>query len=385
MMNLSFWERNSLEKIWDVIIIGGGITGLNTAIQLHKMNTKLKICILEKELIGNVASTKNAGFVCLGSPSEILSDLKNYGEDTVYQNVSLRWKGINQLFKNVSKRVVQYTPQGGYDALTNQEESKSIEILDNLDTLNKILQEITKIYPFYTHRNDLLPTFGLSNGFSNLFKMEFESQINSYLLLENLQKRVILQNTTLLKGMSVSKYELINDTYHIQTENGIDFKGKKIVLATNALTNQLTNDYPVKPGRGLVIVSRPLKKQILKGSFHAVDGYIYFRNVENRLLIGGGRNIDIEGEATPQFGINDKIKDYLVDYAQSKIITHEAFEIDYCWSGIMGFTPSKTTHIEVDSKTGAIIAAGLNGMGVAIGAEIGRMAAKLVLVKSKLM
>ena len=76
-MKVSFWEFNSWFKDLDLVVIGSGIVGLNTAIEYKKRNRKAKILILEKGILPEGASTKNAGFACFGSPSEILSDLKN--------------------------------------------------------------------------------------------------------------------------------------------------------------------------------------------------------------------------------------------------------------------------------------------------------------------
>jgi hypothetical protein len=32
--------------------------------------------------------------------------------------------------------------------------------------------------------------------------------------------------------------------------------------------------------------------------FHLEKGYYYFRNINDRILLGGGRNLDFEGETT---------------------------------------------------------------------------------------
>ena len=73
-MKLSFWELESYFKNIDIIIIGSGIVGLFAALHLKKTTPKLKIIVLERGVLPSGASTKNAGFACFGSASEILDD-----------------------------------------------------------------------------------------------------------------------------------------------------------------------------------------------------------------------------------------------------------------------------------------------------------------------
>jgi thioredoxin reductase len=103
-MKVSFWEFNSWFKDLDLIVIGSGIVGLNTAIEYKKRNRKAKILILEKGILPEGASTKNAGFACFGSPSEILSDLKNQTIEEVENLIYRRVKGLELLKSNLGKK-----------------------------------------------------------------------------------------------------------------------------------------------------------------------------------------------------------------------------------------------------------------------------------------
>ena len=77
---ISLWEKRSLIS-YDIIIIGAGITGLSTAASLKEKNPKLNILVLERGLLPTGASTKNAGFACFGSLTELRNDLKVLGEE----------------------------------------------------------------------------------------------------------------------------------------------------------------------------------------------------------------------------------------------------------------------------------------------------------------
>ncbi|MDP4601126.1 MAG: FAD-dependent oxidoreductase, partial [Polaribacter sp.] len=69
-MNLSYWELKEWFSNIDFTIVGSGIIGLNCALQLKKKHPNARILILEKGILPQGASTKNAGFACFGSLSE---------------------------------------------------------------------------------------------------------------------------------------------------------------------------------------------------------------------------------------------------------------------------------------------------------------------------
>lgn len=77
-MKLSYWEQKSLIGNPDVAVIGAGITGLNAAIRLKQLDPALDVLVLERGALPEGASTRNAGFACFGSPSELLADLAHH-------------------------------------------------------------------------------------------------------------------------------------------------------------------------------------------------------------------------------------------------------------------------------------------------------------------
>jgi hypothetical protein len=60
------------------------------------------------------ASTKNAGFACFGSISEIIDDLKSHSEE-VYQLVTKRLEGLRLLRKRLGDEAIDFKPYGGYE------------------------------------------------------------------------------------------------------------------------------------------------------------------------------------------------------------------------------------------------------------------------------
>ncbi|MCB0509428.1 MAG: FAD-binding oxidoreductase, partial [Bacteroidetes bacterium] len=90
---LSFWEKSSFLH-YNYLIVGGGIVGFSTAIELKKKNPKASVLVVEAGLLPTGASTKNAGFACVGSLSEMLADLENHSEEELIALSKLRWEGL---------------------------------------------------------------------------------------------------------------------------------------------------------------------------------------------------------------------------------------------------------------------------------------------------
>jgi glycine/D-amino acid oxidase-like deaminating enzyme len=164
---------------------------------------------------------------------------------------------------------------------------------------------------------------------------------------------------------------------HISSSNGIHFDCKRAIICTNGFANQLLPDYPVVPARSQVIVTKPISNLKLKGTFHFDDGYYYFRNIGNRILFGGGRNLDIKGEETTEFGITKMVQNRLDHLLNNMIALYAIPEVEMRWSGIMGLGPEKTTIIKSVSPN-VFCAVRMGGMGIAIGTLVGEEVADLV-------
>jgi hypothetical protein len=100
--------------------------------------------------------------------------------------------------------------------------------------------------------------------------------------------------------------------------------------------------------------------------------------VGDRVLFGGGRNLDFEAEATATFGLTDPVQQRLEQLLKEVILPSTRFEIDMRWSGIMGLGPNRSTIIR-ETASNTYCAVRMGGMGVAIGSMVAVQAAKMVL------
>jgi glycine/D-amino acid oxidase-like deaminating enzyme len=112
-MNLSYWELKNWFTNVDYTIVGSGIVGLHAALHLRERFPQSKILVLEKGILPQGASTKNAGFACFGSVSEIMDDFKSHSEEEIIQLIQKRWNGLQLLRKWLGDEAIDYKPYGG--------------------------------------------------------------------------------------------------------------------------------------------------------------------------------------------------------------------------------------------------------------------------------
>lgn len=369
-MNLSYWEYKTWLSNIDFTIVGSGIVGLNCALYLKKLFPKAKILVLERGLLPQGASTKNAGFACFGSISEILSDVRNQSEENVLQLVKKRWEGVQLLRENLGDAQIDYQNHGGHEVFLKDQDNLYSDCLDNLDSVNTLLKPIFKANPFQVQPNN----FGYIGIQKNYISSKFEGQINTGKMMKTLLDKVQKIGVTILNAIGVESFVENTDHVVIKTDN-FEFTTKKLFIATNGFASQLIPE-KVKPARAQVLITKPIKNLHIKGTFHLDEGYYYFRNIDDRILLGGGRNLDFKGEETSVFGETSLIQNRLEELLRTIILPNTSFEIDLRWSGIMGMGKQKNPIVK-QLGTHVFCGVRMGGMGIAIGSLIGKELANL--------
>ena len=372
----SYWERSAFIDNADVIIIGSGLVGLSAALHLKKEQPALKILVLERGFLPTGASTKNAGFACFGTVSEQLTGLRQSTEEEVARMVNYKWRGLQRLRQNLGDANIDFHQNGGYELFMTSEASHADEVIDQIPYLNKLLQQAIGEPDIYAVANAKIADFGFK-GIGRIIYNPYEGQINTGKMMRTLLQRVYEAGILVLNSCAVTRVEKHSDGIHLSTSQG-NFKTGKLILATNAFASQLFPGLKVVPGRGQVLVTKPISGLKLKGTYHFDEGYYYFRNIDNRVLFGGGRNLDFDSEATWEFGHTETVKQQLYTYLKDVILPDQDFEIDYWWSGIMGFGEDITPIVK-QIEPGIFCAVRCNGMGVAMGSLVGEEVAQLAL------
>lgn len=370
-MNLSYWEIKTWLSNVDYTVIGSGIVGLNCALYLKSRFPKAKILILEKGILPQGASTKNAGFACFGSLSEIIEDLQHHSKEEVLELINKRINGLQLLRKNLGDKTINYQNLGGYELFIDSDTKLYETCLQNQNGVNELLQPIFKeeVFSFVENKfkfNSIKPNYCFN---------KFEGQLDTGKMMDALLHKVQSLGIKILNNTTVEMFSEDSNTVKIKT-NHFEFSTKKLFVATNGFAKHL-NISEVKPARAQVIITKPIKNLHIKGTFHLEKGYYYFRNIDNRILFGGGRNLDFKSEETSKFGKTEIIQNKIEELLKTTILPNTDFEIDHRWSGIMGVGKQKKAIVKQLSNN-VYCGVRLGGMGVAIGSLVGNELADLV-------
>lgn len=370
-MKLSYWEKKTWFSNIDYCIVGSGIVGLSCALQLKKNHPTAKIIVLERGILPNGASTKNAGFACFGSVSEILSDLKSHSESEVIDLVKQRYKGLKLLRETLGDNSIAYKNYGGYELFLKQDQMLFEECMSNMKYVNELLHPIFKSDVFKVCRN----TFNFQNIIENIIVNPFEGQLNVGEMMLKLLQEVQSKGVMVLNNIEVKYFESNTNNITIRMED-FEFSVRHIFIATNAFAKQLI-DVELEPARNQVIITKPIKNLNTKGAFHLNEGFYYFRNVGNRILLGGGRHLSKEKETTIEFDTTPEIQKALDNILNNVILKKQEFDIEHKWSGILA-VGNKKKPILKSLNNRVHCAVRLGGMGVAIGSDLGQKLANVI-------
>jgi len=371
--HFSYWEKNSFFD-YDAIIIGSGIVGLNAAIHLKKSASHLNIAILESGFLPSGASTKNAGFACFGSISELIEQENNSSSDKLYKLIEKRWKGLLKLRQLLGDKNLDYQCLGGYELFKKDDIHLKECCVSKIEHFNVMIKDIVGPNAF-SLGNHKIKSFGFL-GIDHLISNQYEAQIDTGKMMGSLIQYAQSLGIKIFNSCSVQYIEQ-SSQITLLTEQG-KFYCKKLVVTTNAFVKSWFPELDIMPGRGQVLITKPVKNLKVAGTFHYDRGYYYFRNIHHRILLGGGRNIDFKAEETTEFGETKCVQAALEELLKKVILPRQNFEIDLRWSGIMAFGKALDPLI-TELAENIFVATRCNGMGVAIGSQSGEDVAELLL------
>jgi gamma-glutamylputrescine oxidase len=360
----SWWERDAMAAPRNLIVVGSGITGLSTALFYRRRFPDRSILVLDRGFWPTGATGRNAGFACFGSAGELVDDLVSESEAEVRERLELRLAGLQLLREELGDENIGYKMTGGYEIFDRIDDPHYRESVARMGQFSEWVQGFTGVGQSYNER--------VMNGFPAIFN-PLEGYVHSGRLLLRLWQKVqdagveVRWNTPVVRAHAGG----------VVLQDGLELSADQVLLAVNGFASSLTADTAVKPARGYVLVTNRLKELPWYGCYHYNRGYLYFRDVGDRLLIGGARDVDKATETSMENEINPVIRQWLIDFVNERLGIDDDWKIDSEWTGIMGFGASKSPECRVTSE-GVYVAAGLGGMGVAIGMKLAQRAVEML-------
>lgn len=375
---ISIWEKETFFAPQDVIIIGSGFVGLWSAFYLKRKHPKLKVAILDRGIIPTGASTRNAGFACFGSLSELVYDAKTMGTDKMLQLVEMRFKGLERIRKHFNEDVIDFELCGGYELFDPGSSPTTEEIENSIHYINSLLKTITGTKKTFRRVDQKIPLFGFGHT-QHLVKNDGEGYLHSGKLLQALLQTVQSMGVQVFPAVEVKNFQVFDETIELETNRQLSFAPKKLLVCTNAFAKELLEEVDVVPARGQIVLTSPIKDLPWKGTFHSDEGFYYFRNLGNRVLLGGARNKAFAEEQTTALETSETIQKELERYLSKVVLPNHAgkYTIEQRWSGIMAMGGEKMPIVKQVAPN-VYCAVRMSGMGVALAPVVGREVSRMI-------
>lgn len=370
MQQLSIWEAETFYARQDIVIVGAGFSGLWAALHLKQKYPSKKITIIERGATPLGSSGRNAGFACFGSLTEILSDIGTMGVEKALQLINWRFEGLKIIRQHFNDIDIDYYNTGGYELLNNDAP------LEQLSYINGLLYNITSATETFVQKDGCIEEFGVAHV-SHILENRFEGALHPGKLLKALLQKVISMDVQVMFGTELKSFEENNQNVILQTSDKRTLSTEQLIFCTNAFSKALLPDIAVVPARGQVLLTAPIPGLKLNGVFHYDEGFYYFRNLGDRILLGGARNTSIETEYTLDAFTTLPIQQALESFLNKIILPGQQPVIQQRWAGIMAMGPDKSPVLkQLTARTFCSVR--LSGMGVALAPMMGKMLAEIV-------
>ena len=354
---LSFWEHNGWCQGRDIVVVGAGFVGLSAALESRRRFPDASITIVELSSLCGGGSTKNAGFACFGSPSELLDDWNTLGPEKTVELVASRYNGLKNLRSNFSEEEIGYEPTGAIELFTDEVSGLKERTLEFLPTINEALEGVFGSMPFEvkSSKNGVL-------GARAVISSPMEGILDTSKLYRATLSKALSEGIDIINGCKIQNIERDGEGFRLDFDFGF-FEAKEVMIAANAFAKELIPDLDVQPSVNRVLVTEEIPGLNFDGSCHYDRGYVYLRRIGNRMLIGGGRQWG-DGDSIE---VENKLKSFLSKHIEG---TSEA-QIEYNWTGHLGVGASRDPIVKT-IEPGLHVGVRMGGMGVAIGGVIGR-------------
>lgn len=266
MKNESIWkiqdrpfQTKKLNKniTTDILIIGGGITGISTAFYLKDKN--LDITLIEANEIGSGATLNTTGKITFlqGLIYHKLENIFDFNTSLNYLHSQL--EAINLIESNIKSYniVCDYIKNTSYVYTNNDNEIKEFlkeqQFFDKVNLDYKIINKLP---------NNLDCKYGI--------KVENTAVFHPIKYLYELTKELLKNNINIYEHTTAIKINKVDDRYQVITNNGT-IQTNKIVVATH---------YPFFITPGLIPLKTHLKKEYVLAS--KIDKIQKFNSITNK-------------------------------------------------------------------------------------------------------
>jgi glycine/D-amino acid oxidase-like deaminating enzyme len=385
----SYWEDNlsenlNLEKlnkdiISDIVVVGGGYTGLSCAINLIE-NHNLDVVLVEAGKVGWGASSRNAGFCSLPPSKMSFKKMRSiYGNDETKKFFKNSVEGSNYTKDIIEEYNIDCDVTGDSNYVVAHHSNKFKDIREQADVYKNEFGIETEVYS--KEEFDQIGHGGTEQFGAFSYKPGFA--INPLKFVNGIAKYALSKKLKIFEHTKVDKINKENDSYILRTKQG-SIQTKKIAITTNGfyqegLIPQMNSR--ILPVISNIIVTRKLTDQEINlhnfKTFSPITNtknllYYYRKLPDNRILFG--TRGDLCGSDLSNLEMSKKMENFLKDiFPKWKDIN-----IEYNWRGLIALSKKLTPSIGKIDNEEIYYGFGYNGVGVSSAPWTGKQLSKIV-------
>lgn len=352
----------------DVVVIGGGYTGLSAA--LHLAEAGVDVAVLEAEQPGWGASGRNGGQINPGlkdGPSAILA---KFGDAQGRRMVEMSGGAADLVFDLIAKHRINcdairpgwiraaHTPK----ALRNLHDLAADWDSFGADVTPLDRDQIVRLTGTDAYLGGLIDRRG-----GNLHPLNYAL---------GLADAATRHGARIYGGSPVAQIKSVAQGFDIETKNG-KVSAALVLICTNAYTGDFHRGlaHSVLPVRSIQVATAPLSDNLsasilpdLNALSDARRLLLYFRMDANGRFIMGGRGTYNDASTNRQFA-------WLRQISAELFPQLSAVDWEHAWGGYVAVTRDHYPHLH-ELAPGMMTGLGYNGRGVAIATAMGRVLAQ---------
>lgn len=372
-------ERTNFPKLegdheCDVVIIGGGYSGLSTSYHLQSKNCQT--IVLEKERIGSGASGRNGGEVLTGYLGTMQEWANKFGIETAKEMWQLSLDSIDLIEGIIEKHHIScdFIRNGDFYAAYKPSHLESMKKEQEFMARELGYEEITII------EKDSLNT-ELHTDFYHGGRVDKKSaHFHPLNYALGLAEAAVQLDGRIFEYSEAVRVERQDNRVIVHTSNG-RVLANEIVIVTNAYSGDLhqTIKHAVVPVESIMISTEPLTEELMndlipnnRAIADSKNLLYYFRRTgDHRLAFGGS------GRAASMHGLK-RMYDDLHTGMLNVFPQLKSAPIEYRWGGKVGFTKDMLPYIG-QLEDGTYFAFGYGGHGAAMASMLGKVIANAII------
>jgi glycine/D-amino acid oxidase-like deaminating enzyme len=367
--------KNPPEGHYDVVIIGGGFTGLSAALHLAKAGSN--VAVFETGLVGSGASGRNGGHLNNGLAHSFVAAKQHLGPERAKALYKAFDSSVDTIERIVTEENIDCSFRRAGKLKLASKPSHFEGLKRNFEAIHAEVDPDTALL-----RRDQLSGEVGSDNFHGAMLSKKSAMMHMGRYVTGLAAAAARHGASIFENTTVHERTKIGTIHQIITSRG-KVTADTVILATGAYT---TNSFSyfrkrIIPVGSFIIATRPLTHNEIAATMPGNRTYVtsmnignYFRLApDNRMIFGGRARFSTTSDQRSDNKSGSILRESLV-----KIFPHMAnVEIDYCWGGLVDMTQDR--YPRAGFADGIWYAMGYSGHGAQMSTQMGIYLADAIL------